>query len=350
MLIEERRVEGLLMVKDAPDGVEEFAHDGDDRLLGFLAPVEESLIAGFNLLVALDRDQGGHEEGGAQMDVASLTDAARLMHGGAAIKRPRIESGVSHPLRSFEPFGQDEQFTEEAQATLIRNAGRGGQHFQRLGEQCTAAGELEGFLFQRDDAALQVRKVEPQIAGNDLACGRELRDGMQAILFACDLAFELGEPSRELLEGQHIRRRWGPGNEGHPAQVIEDPEGIDPIGLGPLHAGADEVFDGSGIEHHDLHARLRLQVQGEGHAVNPSRFQGDPNATRFGGQLLEQLAMARRGVGIGLEARWTVPISADGNDQFAGADVGGGPEEGRLDLLHRWFGFRTRVRFPDLVQ
>ena len=52
------------MVKDAPDGVEEFAHDRDDGLLGFLAPLEESLIAGFNVFVALDGNQGRHEEGG----------------------------------------------------------------------------------------------------------------------------------------------------------------------------------------------------------------------------------------------------------------------------------------------
>ena len=38
-----------MMVKDAPDGVEEFAHDGDDRLLGLLAALEKSLIAGVDL-------------------------------------------------------------------------------------------------------------------------------------------------------------------------------------------------------------------------------------------------------------------------------------------------------------
>ena len=133
------------MVNDAPDGVEEFAHDGDDRLLGFLAAPEESLVTGFNLFVALDRNQGGHKERGAEMDVTSLTDPPRLMHGGAAIKRPGIESGVSDPLGSFEPFGQDEQFPQDPQATLIRDSGTGGQQFQGLSEQRTAAGELKGF-------------------------------------------------------------------------------------------------------------------------------------------------------------------------------------------------------------
>ena len=96
------------MVKDTPDGVEKFAHDGDDRLLGFLATVEESLVTGFNVFVALDRDQGRHEEGGTQMHVTSLTDAARLMHRGATIKGTWIKTGVGDPLRSFESFGQHE--------------------------------------------------------------------------------------------------------------------------------------------------------------------------------------------------------------------------------------------------
>ena len=100
------------MVKDAPDGVEEFAHDGDDRLLGFLATLEKSLITRFNVFIALDRNQGGHKEGGAEMDVTSLTDAAGLVHRGAAIEGSGIESGVGHPLGSFESFGQDEQFPE----------------------------------------------------------------------------------------------------------------------------------------------------------------------------------------------------------------------------------------------
>ena len=113
------------MVKDAPDGVEEFAHDGDDRLLGLLTPLEESLIAGFDVFVALDRDQGRHEEGGPQVHVASLTDTTRLMYRAAAIKGPRIESGVSDPLRSFESFGQDEQFPQDTQATLIGDSRTG---------------------------------------------------------------------------------------------------------------------------------------------------------------------------------------------------------------------------------
>ena len=93
-----------------------------------------------------------------------------------------------------------------------------------------------------------------------------------------------------------------------------------------------------------------MQPQGEGRAVNAGCFHGNANASGFGGQLLEQLAMAGGGIGVGLEARWSAPISGHGDDELAGADIDRGAEEGRLDLLHRWFGFRTRIRFPDLVQ
>ena len=81
------------------------------------------------------------------MDVASLTNAPRLMHGGAGIKGPRIESGVGDPLGSFESFRQDEQFPQDAQATLMRDSGAGRQQLQRLGEECTAASKVEQLLF-----------------------------------------------------------------------------------------------------------------------------------------------------------------------------------------------------------
>ena len=92
-----------------------------------------------------------------------------------------------------------------------------------------------------------------------------------------------------------------------------------------------------------------MEPQGEGHAINAGRFHGDPNAGSLGRELLEQLTMSGRSVGIGLETRWSVPIRGDGDNELAGTDIDRGPEEGRLGLLHSWFGFMARVRFPDLA-
>ena len=134
------------MVKDAPDGVEEFAHDGNDRLLGFLAALEESLITGFNVFVALDRDQGRHEEGGTQMHVAGLTKAARLMHRGAASKGPGIEPAWATHCGALSPLA-GRQFSQDAQATLIRDSGTGSEQLSGWASRHCCA-ELQGFLFQ----------------------------------------------------------------------------------------------------------------------------------------------------------------------------------------------------------
>ena len=68
--MEELRVEVLAVVEHAPEGVEEPAHDGNDGHLLLFAAGEEGFVAGPDLGAALDGDQGGHEQGTAQMPVA----------------------------------------------------------------------------------------------------------------------------------------------------------------------------------------------------------------------------------------------------------------------------------------
>ena len=59
--MEEVWVEVLLVAEHAPEGVEEAAHDGDDRHLLFFAAGEEGLVGGLDLRAALDGDERGHE-------------------------------------------------------------------------------------------------------------------------------------------------------------------------------------------------------------------------------------------------------------------------------------------------
>ncbi len=47
--MEELRIEVLLMMEHAPDGVEYPAHDGNDRDLLLFAAGEEGLVAGFDV-------------------------------------------------------------------------------------------------------------------------------------------------------------------------------------------------------------------------------------------------------------------------------------------------------------
>lgn len=95
--MEEMRVEVLLVVEHAPEGVEQSARDGDDRDFLLFATGEQGFVGGFDLRAALDRDQGRHEEGVAQVPVAGAADVERCV-GGAALLGPRVEPGVRDPF------------------------------------------------------------------------------------------------------------------------------------------------------------------------------------------------------------------------------------------------------------
>jgi hypothetical protein len=98
--MKELRIKISLMAKHPPEAVEQLAHDGDDGDLGFLAASEEGLITSLDLRTALDGDQGGHEQSQAQM---AITGSANVTRGVvlAALARPWVEPGVSHPLMSL---------------------------------------------------------------------------------------------------------------------------------------------------------------------------------------------------------------------------------------------------------
>ena len=145
----------------------------------------------------------------------------------------------------------------------MRDAGHGRDEFQRLGQEFTALRQRQGLFFQRGDPARKVRDVQAQVAADDLGHGRHLHDGMEAVLLARRLALELGEPAGDRLQGQHVGGRRSPDHERHPAQVIEDAKGINPIGLGSLHSSAQEVFHRPWIDDHYLHTRMALQPQCE---------------------------------------------------------------------------------------
>jgi hypothetical protein len=66
------RVVGLAGFEDAVDLVEEFAHDGDDDLFGFLAVFEEPVGEGFEEGIEDAGGHGGHEEAASEVDGTDL--------------------------------------------------------------------------------------------------------------------------------------------------------------------------------------------------------------------------------------------------------------------------------------
>ena len=130
--MEELGIEGLLMAEEAPEGVEEAAHEGDDGDFLPLAAGEEGFVGGAEVGAALDGDEHGHEEGVAEVAVASAADLARGV-GGAALARARVEPGVGDPLPGLEVLGQDEEFAEELDGGEFRDAGDGAEQVHLAG-------------------------------------------------------------------------------------------------------------------------------------------------------------------------------------------------------------------------
>ena len=67
-------------------------------------------------------------------------------------------------------------------------------------------------------------------------------------------------------------------------------------------------------------------------------------------RLPQQHTMAGGGVDKAAHHRRSARRGSNGDDEFTGADIDGRAQQGGLGLLHSWFWFKARTRFPDLVQ
>ena len=143
----ELRIEALVVMEHAPDGVEEAAHDGDDGDLLLFAAGEEGFVGAADLGAALDGDQSGHEQRQPEVAVACAADVARGV-GGAALARTRVEPGVGDPLFGFQGRGQDEQFPEEFEGAEFADAGNAAQAGHLDGEVGLAGGQFGGGLLE----------------------------------------------------------------------------------------------------------------------------------------------------------------------------------------------------------
>ena len=91
-------VEGLLVFEHAEDGVQEFAHGGDQGLeFGFTAP-QQVVVESAQVGLTTNGHQGGHVEGAAQVSVAGLGDARLLLDRRTRGVLAGIEAGVGDPL------------------------------------------------------------------------------------------------------------------------------------------------------------------------------------------------------------------------------------------------------------
>jgi hypothetical protein len=345
--MEELRIEVLLVMEHAPDGVEQAAHDGDEGDLLLFAAGEQGFVGGLDLRAALDGDQGGHEERAAQMPVAGAADVPRGI-GGSALAGPRIEPGVGDPLFGFQAGGQDQQFAQETQGAESADAGDAAESLDLDGEFGLVGRQFGGRLLQGFEALLEMADVRGQVGGDEAVAIRREGDGVEPGLFAGQLAAELDQPAAKLLQGQHGLSGRRPGHELHALQELKDAEGIDAIGLGAGEPGALEVFNGPRIDDHDLDPRGALQSQRQAQAVNAGGFQADPSGGSAPGEQLEELAMTGRRVGQGA-GTFRLAVAEDRHDQFGGADIKAGTNDCRL--FHTVvLGLVWSLREPDSVQ
>jgi hypothetical protein len=102
--MEELRVEVLLVVEHAPEGVEKAAHQCHDRHILLLPTGQQRFVGGADLRAALDSHQHGHEERMPQVAVAGAADLAWGV-AGSALPRPRVEPGMGDPWLGFQVLG-----------------------------------------------------------------------------------------------------------------------------------------------------------------------------------------------------------------------------------------------------
>ena len=91
-------VVGLMVFEHGVNGVQEFAHDGDEGLHFEFAFGQQVLIESAQVGVVLDGDESGHKQGVAQVFISGLGDARFFVHRSSRVELAGIESGKGHPL------------------------------------------------------------------------------------------------------------------------------------------------------------------------------------------------------------------------------------------------------------
>ena len=128
--VELRAVEGLVASKHVVDGNEQFSHDGDEGLNGFLASGDQMLSEGSEVWLPAASDQGRHVEGRAQVLVTSLADVAGSFHRSARALMAGIQAGMSDPLAGIEISGEHGDLAQDQDGAGGGYTGRGDQEFE----------------------------------------------------------------------------------------------------------------------------------------------------------------------------------------------------------------------------
>ena len=238
-------VVGLAGLEDAVNLVEEFAHDGDDDLLGLLAVGEEPLGEGFEQGVVDPRGHGGHEEAAPQLGGADLGDGCAGFSGGAAGVVLGREAGPGGELARVVELARLGEFGEDGLSRDFTDAGDGSDQFASPGKFWDSRGDFRDLHPQCLDLFLLIFNDSPE-GGGDGFVGASLEGGLEP---CCGLSERVGAAA----QGGDLLLWKAPGLPGAQVSVLGLEEGGDEFGIGGvalvapqfLHA---EGFDALGID------------------------------------------------------------------------------------------------------
>jgi hypothetical protein len=97
---------GLIRAKHREQSVQEFTHNGYDRLETGFAATEQTLIESPQMRLAAQGHQRRHVQCTAQMATAPSADPRSLLHRSTGSKLRRVDAAEGDPLASIQRIGE----------------------------------------------------------------------------------------------------------------------------------------------------------------------------------------------------------------------------------------------------
>jgi hypothetical protein len=138
--VELRAIEGGIVLEHAVEGVQQFAHDGDESDHFAFSVVLQVLIEGFEVRVMASRSERRHKECATDMAVTDFTDAHFFVNRGTGLMLSRVQAGVSDPLSYMAVGGRQRQLAQQLQCADRTNARRALQKEEPALKLCVLRG------------------------------------------------------------------------------------------------------------------------------------------------------------------------------------------------------------------
>ena len=187
------------------EGVQEFAHDGDQGLHFEFALGQQMLIEGAQVRVVLDGHQSRHEKGMTQMFIAWFANTRLLMYRGSRGVLARIQSGVGHPLAGIEVGRQYAELPQQLHGAGFADPRDAIEELKALRQLRVLGDQLARLAVKRSMARSWARRLRAKSRRTTvgMVCGEPGR--MLAILLRRLDLHQLPQAPRQGVQGQGRR-------------------------------------------------------------------------------------------------------------------------------------------------